>query len=203
VNNLRPNRDPEKPADLRQEAAKNLGYIRKAMEGASSFTGIPGKGQIATGCTALLAAAVAHVQPSSRAWLTVWLLEFLVAAGILAWALVAKSRRTGRSLSSAPARKTFLALAPPLAAGAVLTLTAFRSGELSGLPGTWLLLYGAGVTSGGVSSVRIVPVMGGSFMICALFTLLSPAGWSDGFLALGFGGLHILFGIQIARRHGG
>ena len=45
--------------------------------------------------------------------------------------------------------------------------------------------------------------MGVAFMICGLFTLLSPAGWSDGFMALGFGGLHILFGIQIARRHGG
>ncbi len=199
--------DPEKNSgsitELHQEAARNLGYIRKAMEGASSFTGVPGKGQIAAGCTALIAASVAFSQTTPGSWLTVWILELVVAGGIVVWAMLAKSRRTGHSLSATPARKTFLAMAPALIAGAVLTLMAVRSGDLSDLPGIWLLLYGAGVASAGVSSVRIVPVMGASFMICGLFTLLSPASWSDGFLALGFGALHIFFGIRIAKHHGG
>jgi hypothetical protein len=198
-----PDRKNEPITDIHQEAARNLGYIRKAMEGASSFTGVPGKGQIAAGCTALIAAPVAYSQTTPGSWLTVWILELVVAGGIVGWAMLSKSRRTGHSLTAAPAQKTFLAMAPALIAGAVLTLMAVRSGDLSNLPGTWLLLYGAGVASAGVSSVRIIPVMGASFMICGLFTLLSPASWSDGFLALGFGALHILFGFRIAKHHGG
>jgi hypothetical protein len=33
--------------------------------------------------------------------------------------------------------------------------------------------------------------------------LFAPPVWGDGFMGLGFGGLHLLFGFLIARRHGG
>jgi hypothetical protein len=51
--------------------------------------------------------------------------------------------------------------------------------------------------------VRIVPFMGVAFMVLGSLALLAPASFGDVFLALGFGGLHILFGFYIAWRHGG
>ena len=201
-------RDPQesKPVevtDIRHRAHENLGYIRRAVEGAGSFTAVPGWGQVAAGCTALLAAAVAHVQPDRSSWLLVWAAELTLAVLIVTSAMVLKAKRIGHLLTAAPARKTFQGMAPALAAGAVLTLVAVRSGDTTNLPGIWLLLYGAAVASGGVSSVRIVPVMGASFMVCGLFTLLSPPTFANLFLALGFGGLHIVFGARIAKHHGG
>jgi hypothetical protein len=94
-------------------------------------------------------------------------------------------------------------MAPPIMAGAVITVMLNGAGLVHFLPTVWLLLYGAGVACGGAFSVRIVPVMGMSFLTLGAISALAPAVWSDALLAFGFGGLHLLFGWIIARRYGG
>jgi hypothetical protein len=45
--------------------------------------------------------------------------------------------------------------------------------------------------------------MGICFMLAGTLALFTPATWNDWIMASAFGGLHIAFGIPIARRHGG
>lgn len=183
--------------------ADDLRFIRDTMERSAAFTAVSGSGQVLLGFTALGAAWLAAVQSSEFGWLRVWLAEALVAVAIGLLACTYKANRRGLPLLSGPARKAALGLAPPVVAGAFLTFLLFRSGLTSALPATWLLLYGAGIMTGGAFSVSIVPVMGFCFMLVGGLAVLSPAAWSNWFLAAGFGALHIIFGFLIARRHGG
>jgi hypothetical protein len=194
---------PPQPLALHEQAASNLSYIRQAMERAGSFTAVPGWGQVAIGVSALAAAVVARRQPSLAGWLAVWLGEAVIAVAIGVTAMARKARRTGVSLLGASARKFALGLTPSLVAGAVLTVVLVRGGAAAALPGTWLLLYGAGVVSGGAFSVGIVPVTGGVLMLTGVAALASPQSWGDALLALGFGVVQIVSGVLIARRSGG
>jgi len=183
--------------------ADDLRFIRDTMERSAAFTAVSGVGYILLGSTALAAAWLAARQASPFAWLRVWLADGVLAVAIGLLACTWKANRRGLPLFSGPARKVVLGLAPPLVAGAFLTFLLFRAGLTSALPATWLLLYGAGIMTGGAFSVAIVPVMGLCFMLLGALAVLAPAAWGNGFLAAGFGGLHIVFGFLISRRHGG
>ncbi len=181
----------------------NLKYIRETMASASAFTAVPGWGGVAMGITALIAAFVAGRQASADAWLAVWFAEGMAAMGIGALAMKYKADASGEPLLSAPARKFALSFAPPLVAGALFTVALHRAGLMSAVAGVWLLLYGAGVVTGGAFSVRIVPVMGVCFMALGAVAIFLPFSWASYSLGAGFGVLHIIFGIVIARRYGG
>lgn len=180
-----------------------LNFIRRTMEGATSFTAVPGWGTVLVGVTALAAAAIALKATSDSAWTAIWLGESVLAALISFAAMVQKSGGVAKLAASVPARKCALSLAPPLAAGALLTAMFVRHGMAAELPGMWLLLYGVAVITGGAFSVGVVPIMGIAFSLFGAAAIIAPAAWGNGIMALGFGGLHILFGFIIARRHGG
>jgi len=194
------------PASPAPDPAADLRFIRDTMERSASFTAVPGWGQVILGATALAAAWLAQQQLAARqpaAWLKVWLSEALLAAIIAFVSMHWKANRRGLPLFTGPGRKVALGLFPPLIAGAFLTFVLQRAGLESALAPAWLLLYGAGIITGGLYSVSIVPVMGLCFMATGALAVVAPAAWGNYLLAAAFGGLHIIFGFLIARRHGG
>jgi len=199
----------EDPPALHEHAMADLRFIRRTMEEAGPFTAVPGWGMVLVGATALGAAALASRQHEPGTWLVIWLLEATLAFVVAAVSLARKTRGglaaglAAHPLFTGPGRRFALSFAPPLAAGALLTLVLFRLGMTGVLPGVWLLLYGAAVASGGAFSIRIVPIMGACFMLAGAATLFAPHAWRDVVLAATFGGLHLVFGVLIARRHGG
>lgn len=173
------------------------------MARASSFTAVPGWGTVAIGLTALLAAGLASRQQSPDTWLLIWLAEAVLALAIGLGAMARKAKALKAPLLSGAGSRFLFGFCPPLLAGAVLTAVLYTAELFNAMPGTWLLLYGAGVMTGGAFSVRIVPVQGFCFMLVGIATFLAPAGWRDVMMAVGFGGVSIVFGALIARKYGG
>ena len=194
---------PREPIPIDARAADHLRYIRETMASAAEFTAVPGWGGVAMGITAMAAAYVASRQASRGAWLVVWLVEAFVAVAIAAPAAATKAHRANSRLFSGPGRKFLLSFAPPIVVGGFLTYTLYHVGALTALPGVWLLLYGTAIVTGGAFSVRVVPVMGLCLMLLGAAALFAPAGWGDGFMAAGFGVVHVGFGWWIARHYGG
>jgi hypothetical protein len=191
------------PIPLHERALDNLRFIRDTMERAGAFTAVPGWGGVVMGATAIAAAYVASRQLATDAWLRVWIIAAAAAVLIGLVSMVHKARCMASSLWSAPARKFALSFCPPLLVGAVLTFVLAGTQAYWVIPGVWLCMYGVAVMTGGAFSVPIIPVMGMMFIGLGFASFLSPRNLGDVFLALGFGGLHIGFGLLIARRYGG
>ena len=185
------------------EAEEHLRYIHDVMARSGSFTAVPGWGMVAAGVTALVTAFLASSQQELGWFLTTWIIGGTVAACIGLVTLLLKTRNSGVSLRSGPGRKYILSLVPPLVAALVLTAAIWVEGSIALVPEVWLLIYGAGTVTGGAHSVRAIPALGMCAMVLGTIAVLTPEAWNNLLLAAGFGGLHIVFGIIIARKHGG
>ena len=96
-----------------------------------------------------------------------------------------------------------MCLLPSLLVGAIVTFSLWQTPLITLLPGLWMMLYGCGVLAAGTYAAAPVMQMGGCFIVAGLFAHALPAGWSNVLLGVVFGGLHIYFGYQVYRNHGG
>lgn len=184
-------------------ALDDLRFIRQTLENSTSFTAVPGWGMVGMAGVAVIAAAMASRQPGFDRWCVTWLIAAVAALTLAMVTMQHKAAKAGVPLFSGAGRKFLLNFSPPLAVGALLTAVLYRAGAVHAIPGTWLLLYGTAVVSGGAFSVRIVPAMGISFMGMGALALLAPFAWINWFMIAGFAGLHLVFGFLIARKYGG
>ena len=191
------------------DALESLAVIRETLERTAQFTALPGRGIMLVGATALVTSALAaqYSHWISR-WMAIWIAEAIIAASIAVIAGYRKANRLGLPLWTGPGRRMIVALAPPLAAGAALTLALYLNNYQFRLatmvPGTWLLLYGVALMAAGAHSVPPIPVMGAAFLVLGAVVLVANAPFlMNSAMAVGFGGLHLGFGWYIAKRHGG
>lgn len=191
------------PESVGSHAAENLRFIRHAMERSATFTAIPGLGGMVMGLIALAAAGIAASQPTGDRWLLTWLGAAAIAAVVGLIMMARKARVAGATLTGSNARRFALGMAAPFVAGAAITYELWAVRNFTVMAPAWLLLYGVGLLTGGQFSVAIVRGIGVCFMVVGIAAILTPPEWGNAWLAIGFGGLQIGFGIHIARNYGG
>jgi len=191
------------PAPIHEHALSNLRYIREAMERASAFTSIPGWGGVGVGLLAIATAVITHPFAGTRRWLLAWLGCAILAAIVAGITMIRKARLANVSFRGTPARRFFISYFAPIFAAAALTYILGHNGLYAVLPATWLLLYGASFISSGAFSIPVVLVMGICFMALGVAACFVSPAVGNALLGAGFGGLHVGFGVMIARRYGG
>lgn len=184
-----------------KEAKEALAYIRRTMESASTFSAVSGWGLVGSGIVGLVAASMAWAG-GVAADLRVWIPAAALSVAIATTANAVKARRSETPLWSGVMQRIVWVMAPTLIAGGLLTFAMEGQGATQLLPGMWLALYGAGVTAGGTLSVRAVRWMGIGFLVLGAVALREP-GFGLAMMAAGFGGLHVVVGLDIVWRHGG
>jgi hypothetical protein len=186
------------PVQIDIHAAASLRYIRASMESATSFA-VPGSAGIAMGSVGLLAAVFSSAPGMRAYWLPIWLCAALI-GGVLGGALLVRpSSLREEMLAGTPIHRFALCFLPSIFAGAILTAVEFYYGNLRAIPGTWLLLYGCALVAASICTTRTIGVMGGLFIGLSLVAFVLPENLQILLLGIGFGGLHILFGILIGR----
>jgi hypothetical protein len=195
--------EPVAVTSFDHHAEESLKFIRRTMERSSTFTAVPGLGGAGMGAIGLAATVLAANQRSPERWLLVWLLAAAVAFSVGVTAMWRKAAHLGAPLTGAVGRRFAMSLAAPLVAGAALTWGVWIHDDWALMPAVWLLLYGTGLLAGGVFSVAAVRLLGLAFMALGVAALATPPAWGNVWLGMGFGGLQLVFGLYIARRHGG
>lgn len=200
---LRKDETSEPPVNIGDRAIDNVRYIREMMERSASFTAVPGYGGMLMGVTAVAASYIASRQAYVVDALATWLVEAFLAFAIGLLAMWQKSKLSGGSLLSTPARKFALGFAPPLIVGVVIVLGLWGRGHYDALAPVCIAAYGAAVVCGGAFSARAVPVMGWCFIALSAIAFALPAAYGNLMMGASFGLLHIIFGAVIARKYGG
>jgi hypothetical protein len=191
------------PTPIGHGAAENLRFIRSAIEASQTFTTVPGKGCIAMGIAAIVAAGLESIPALADLWLPIWLIAAVVACAVALFFMEIKAQAEGLSLRRSVAIRFFLTLAPAFVAGGILTVALADNVGRDVIAAIWLLMYGVGLAACGVFSIPIVLIAGFAFMGLGTVTFAAPAGWAPALLAVGFGGIHFALGAIVIRDYGG
>ena len=152
------------------------------------------------GAVGICAALLAALKPLASHWLQVWLLAGLVAIGFGTSLMIHQVVSRGTVLYRGPLRRFLMCLCPPLLVGAVLTWQLWLHAQAALIPGVWLLMYGCAVMAASTLTRRALAVMGALLALLGVVALQVPVSYQNAVLGVGFGGLHLLFGILIGGR---
>jgi len=201
------------------EAQARMQEIQRIMEGATFFTLLPGMSAIFGGILVLAGCAASYAMfrsldfadilrlslSSQAAFCVMWFLIGVVAL-LLEVVLTARAARKEQLVPAhRPMRVAAFSLTPSVLVAVVLTFKFLiplepRAEEIQYIVPVWMMLYGTGVYTAGLFSIRPPRVLGLVFLATGVVALLGFPEYGVVSAALSFGLLHVIFGVYVVRK---
>jgi len=194
-----------------QDYIQDIAEIRSMMERSSKFLSLSGWAGILAGIYALIGAWIAYslfeFHPDEILYTYTDLMNvILTAGGVLALALISsllyfrrKARKNEKKAWNATSRRLLASMAVPLFAGGLLIVILISKGLIGLVAPLTLLFYGLALYNAGSFTIREVRLMGFVQMILGLLNVVF-IGYGLLFWAIGFGAVHIIYGIYMHFR---
>jgi len=201
-----------------QDHLETLHEIRSLMERSSRFISLSGLSGVTAGLLALAGAAAAYLylggtpfsdQPyyhdmtgGTGRWGMNYLTFYLLDAGLVLAGAVAggiyfttrKARSKGQRIWDPLTRRLLVSLTIPLASGGLFCLALLLQGQAGLVAPAMLLFYGLALINAGKYTLNDVHYLGLGEIVLGLTGAFVP-GFGLELWALGFGVLHVLYGI--------
>lgn len=203
----------------RAEAKARMEEIQRIMERATLWTLLPGTAAVVGGILVLIGCAVSfwmigsidfaallEIPISQQAAFCVMWFAIGVTGVLLETVLTARAAaKQGMAPTIRSARVAAFSLTPPILVAMVLTVKFLipmepRPEEIQYIVPVWMMLYGTGVYTAGLFSIRAPRVLGLAFVAFGIVALMGLQQYGVITAALSFGLLHIVFGFYILSK---
>lgn len=206
---------------LRAGTLQDVQDIKRLMQRSSRFTSLSAWSFVAAGVIALISAIIGRYlffKPYYRLYntrgfylsdefarleielLVLALITLVVAAGAAAWFTWKKARHQGHSLWEYSSRQAAWQFATPMLAGAGFLLGILRYDEWRFIAPGCLVFYGLSMVAASRFTLMAVRWLGFGMILLGLINMCY-LGYGLYFWALGFGVLHIIFGLAVWFRY--
>ncbi len=200
-----------------EEAQDRMREIQRIMETATLFTLLPGTASIVGGALVFLGCGASYwlmhsvnfadiTRMSISGLVSFFAMWFVIAvAAVLTNVFLTArlARRKQITLNHRPAQVALFALTPCVAVAAAISLRFlldWQPQEIRYVAPIWILLYGTGVYTAGLFSIRPPRVLGVAFILFGLLALFVFPDLGVLSVALSFGLLHVLFGAYVLSK---
>ncbi|HUZ13617.1 MAG TPA: hypothetical protein VMU93_12280 [Caulobacteraceae bacterium] len=178
-----------------ERALAEIGAIRSQIARGAQFHGLGPTTFAATALLAFLAAAgqARWIAPADvGAFLALWIAVAAVSAGVIAFEMVARSRRLHSQLADEMIAGAVTQFLPAAAVGALLTLVMLRFSAqgLWMLPGLWQIVFGLGVFASCRFLPRAMALVGGWYVATGVVCIAlaqGPGAFSPWAMGVPFG----------------
>lgn len=192
---------------------KDLSQIKMMMERSSRFISLSGLSGVLAGLFALAGAAVAYLildgqsvyHPGTNSSVVLWLIldgviVLILAVGAGMILTIRRTRRMNIKVWDGTSRRLAVNLFIPLATGGILIIIIMLKGFIILAAPLTLIFYGLGLINASKYTLSDIRYLGLSEIVIGLTAAALP-GYGLAFWALGFGVLHIVYGMVMYYKY--
>jgi hypothetical protein len=203
----------------REEAQARMQEIQRIMERATLWTLLPGTAAVIGGLLVLAGCAASYAMFRSLdfadilnlslrgqvAFCVMWFAIGVVGVLVEVVFTAQAAKRQGLSPSIRSARVAAFSMTPGVIVAMVLTFKFLiplepRREEIQYIVPVWMMLYGTGVYTAGLFSLRPPRVLGITFLVAGVVALLAFQEYGLVWAAASFGLLHLAFGFYVLSK---